>query len=92
MAYSAARDVSRAFSLERVSTASCGMAATGRSRSGFLGIISGDRAVALYSLANKAALGAFGLLSPAVRVVFPRASLLFGRSLQEQLRINAIKG
>lgn len=48
-----------------------------------LGIVSGDRAVALYSLANKAALAAFGLLSPVVQAVFPRASLLFGRSLDE---------
>lgn len=48
-----------------------------------IGLISGDRAVALYSLANKAALAAFGCLSPVVQAAFPRASLLFGRSLED---------
>ncbi|HEY7889913.1 MAG TPA: oligosaccharide flippase family protein [Steroidobacteraceae bacterium] len=48
-----------------------------------VGLISGDRAVALYSLANKAALAAFGCLSPVVQASFPRASLLFGRSLED---------
>jgi PST family polysaccharide transporter len=48
-----------------------------------LGFISGDSAVALYSLANKTVLAAFGCLSPVVQAVFPRASLLFGRSLED---------
>lgn len=48
-----------------------------------LGLVSGDSAVALYSVANKVALAAFGLFSPVVQAVFPRASLLFGRSLSE---------
>lgn len=48
-----------------------------------LGLVSGDSAVALYSLANRAALSAFGVLSPVVQTVFPRASLLFGHSLHD---------
>lgn len=48
-----------------------------------LGLVCGDSAVALYSLANKVALAAFGCLSPVVQAVFPRASLLFGRSLRD---------
>lgn len=48
-----------------------------------LGLISGDYAVALYSLANKVALFIFNLMTPAVQAVFPRASLLFGSSVRE---------
>jgi len=48
-----------------------------------LGLVSGDSAVALYSVANKVAMAAFGLFSPVVQAVFPRASLLFSRSLSD---------
>jgi PST family polysaccharide transporter len=48
-----------------------------------LGLVAGDSAVALYSLANKVALAAFYFFSPVVLAVFPRASLLFSRSLDE---------
>lgn len=48
-----------------------------------LGLVCGDHAVALYSVANKTALAAFGSLTPVVQAVFPRSSLLFGRSLRD---------
>jgi PST family polysaccharide transporter len=41
-----------------------------------LGLLSGNYAVALYTLANKIALSVFNLLGPVVQAVFPRASLL----------------
>jgi O-antigen/teichoic acid export membrane protein len=48
-----------------------------------LGLLSGDYAVGLYSLANKVTLAVFNLLSPIVQATFPRASLLFSRSAKE---------
>lgn len=48
-----------------------------------LGFVAGDRAVALYTVANKASLAAFYLFVPVSLAVFPRASLLFSRSIEE---------
>ena len=48
-----------------------------------IGLVCGDYAVALYSLANRVVLAVFNLLGPVILAVFPRASLLFGRSLLE---------
>lgn len=48
-----------------------------------LGFVSGDRAVALYTLANKAALAVFYFFMPVVLAVYPRASLLFDKSMEE---------
>lgn len=44
-----------------------------------LGVVSGDTAVAVYSVANRAALASFSFFSPVIQATFPRASLLFGR-------------
>lgn len=48
-----------------------------------LGLICGDYQVALYSLANRMTLAAFGVLGPVAQAAYPRASLLFSRSLAE---------
>lgn len=48
-----------------------------------IGLICGDYQVALYSLANRVAIAVFGLLGPVAQASFPRASLLFGRSVDE---------
>ena len=48
-----------------------------------LGFVSGDAAVAIYSVANRVALAAFSFFSPVIQATFPRASLLFGRSLAD---------
>lgn len=46
-----------------------------------LGLICGDYQVAMYSLANRIGLAGTGILSPMVQASFPRASLLFDRSV-----------
>ena len=48
-----------------------------------LGFVAGDSAVASYTLANKAALAAFYLLVPISQAVFPRASVVFQRSIDD---------
>ena len=50
-----------------------------------IGIICGDFQVALYSVANRIALAATGVLSPIVQASFPRASVLFHRSVEDGL-------
>lgn len=51
----------------------------------FIGLLCGNYQVALYSLANRIALAATGVLSPIVQASFPRASVLFGMSVQRGL-------
>jgi len=48
--------------------------------------MSGPYAVALYTLANKVALSVFNLLGPVTQAIFPRASVVFGRSRPEAKR------
>jgi O-antigen/teichoic acid export membrane protein len=48
-----------------------------------LGLLAGDTAVALYGVGHRVSLAAFSLLTPALQAVYPRASLLFGRSVDE---------
>lgn len=48
-----------------------------------LGFVAGDRAVALYTVANKASLAAYYLFVPVSLAAFPRASLLFSQSIEE---------
>lgn len=48
-----------------------------------LGLICGDYQVGLYSLANRMTLAAFGVLGPVAQAAYPRASLLFSRSVAE---------
>lgn len=48
-----------------------------------LGLIAGDMEVALYGLGNKVIQAAQSLMAPVLQAVYPRASLLFGRGVQE---------
>ena len=48
-----------------------------------LGMICGDYQVALYSAANKIALAVFGMLSPIAQAVFPRANIIFQKSVDD---------
>jgi polysaccharide transporter, PST family len=48
-----------------------------------LGLIAGDTAVALYGVGNRISQAAFSLFTPALQAVYPRMSLLFGRSVEE---------
>lgn len=48
-----------------------------------IGLICGDYQVALYGLANRIAVAGTAVLSPIVQASFPRASLLFDRSIAE---------
>jgi len=52
----------------------------------FIGIICGAYQVALYSLANRIALAATGVLSPIVTAAFPRASIAFEHSVKEGIK------
>lgn len=78
------RDIRKAYSDSRhffLSTVATSAYVTGNGL--ILGLVSGDAAVAFYSVANKAALAAFGLFTPVIQAVFPRSSFLFGRSLPQ---------
>jgi O-antigen/teichoic acid export membrane protein len=48
-----------------------------------LGLISGDTAVALYGVGNKVTQAAFNLFTPVLQAIYPRASRVFGRSVEE---------
>jgi O-antigen/teichoic acid export membrane protein len=46
-----------------------------------LGLVAGDTAVALYGVGHRVSLAAFSLFTPVLQAIYPRASLLFGRSV-----------
>jgi polysaccharide transporter, PST family len=52
-----------------------------------LGLMAGDRAVALYSLANRLVLAIQSLTAPVTQAVFPRASMLFASDPDQALRL-----
>lgn len=48
-----------------------------------LGLICGDRAVALYGVGNRVTGATFGVLTPVMQAIYPRTSVVFGRSPAE---------
>jgi O-antigen/teichoic acid export membrane protein len=52
-----------------------------------LGLMAGDRAVALYSLANRLVLAIQSLTAPVTQAVFPRASMLFASDPDQALHL-----
>lgn len=62
---------------------SCAASLYVQSNAFLLGLVSGDRAVALYGVGNKVAGAAFGMLAPVMQAIYPRSSLVFGRSMGE---------